>query len=264
MSQILTQALGHWDYTLLLFLRVSSILLPSPIFGRKLVPSLIKTSFCIFLTYLFLLAFPFPEQGLVYETTLGYILLCVRELAFGFVLSFVVTMFFDLVYIAGHLIDTQVGFGIVSVYDIQNNSQVPMTGNLLNVVYLIVFFSVNGHLKWISILYSTFAKVPVGHVQISANLASAAVEAFSLSFLLAVMMAMPIIASGLILELAMGVMIRSVPQMNMFVIGIPVKILVCLLVLILTVPAMVAFSNTVFTDMFQSVERLFDTFGVLQ
>lgn len=264
MSQTLIQALGHWDYTLLLFIRVSGIILPSPIFGRKTVPSMIKISFCLFLTYLFLIALPFPGTGLLYQTIPEYILLCVRELAFGLVLCFAVTMFFNLVYIAGHLIDTQIGFGIVSVYDIQNNSQIPMTGNLLNIVYLILFLSVNGHLKWISILYATFEKIPVGHVLISKDLALAAIEAFALSFVLAVMMAMPIIAFGLILELAMGVMIRSVPQMNMFVIGIPVKVLLGLTVLLITVPAMIAFSNTVFTDMFQSVSRLFDTFGVLQ
>ena len=61
------------------------------------------------------------------------------------------------------LSNMQIGFGVVSVYDIQNNSQVPVVGNLLNLVLLILFYGVNGHLKVIAIIYSTIEKVPIGH-----------------------------------------------------------------------------------------------------
>jgi flagellar biosynthetic protein FliR len=251
------------DYTLLLFLRVSGLVWPSPVFGRKTTPSAIKISFVCVLTFVMLLAFPIPEGGVSSGTQLFYAVLCMKELLFGLSMGFITTIFFDLVYSAGQIIDMQIGLGIVSVFDIQNRSQVPVVGNLLHIVLLIVFFCVDGHLKLIAILYATFAKVPVGHVQLSMDFVTVMLEIFALSFVLAVMVAMPVLAAGIILEIAMGVLIRSVPQLNMFVIGIPVKILVGFIVLLISMPAFIHFSNTIFTEMFQAIERVFAAFHVL-
>ena len=254
---------NHFDYALLLFLRVSGLVWPSPLFGRKTTPALIKICFVCVITFLILTAFPPPEDGIAYGSTLQYAVLCFKELLFGLSIGYITTMFFNLVYSAGQIIDMQIGFGIVSVYDIQNNSQVPMIGNLLNIVLLTVFFCVNGHLRLLAILYNTFAEIPVGHVLLSMDFVSVVLKSFSLSFVLAVMVAMPILAAGIILEVAMGVLIRSVPQMNMFVIGIPVKILAGLIVLFISLPALIHFSDTIFTEMFQTIGKVFHTFGEL-
>jgi flagellar biosynthetic protein FliR len=222
MDEIISAFAYHYDYLLLLFLRVSGLILPSPIFGRRNLPNRVKIVILCDTDYLVHGGTPVTGT-LAYETLPEYVLLSIKELMFG-LRSVCQTIFFNLVYSAGQMIDMQIGFGIVSVYDIQNSSQVPVIGNLLNILLLIVFFSVNGHLKLVSILYATVEKVPVGHVQLSPDLVLAILEAFSLSFVLAVMVAMPIIASGMILEVVMGVLIRSVPQMNMFVVGIPLKL----------------------------------------
>lgn len=156
-------------------------------------PRLVKIPFCVALTYLFLSAFPFPEDWTGAASLTGYFLMCAKELLFGASLGFIMTVFFDLVYSAGQLMDMQIGFGVVSVYDIQNNSQVPVVGNLLNLVLLILFYAVNGHLKVIAIIYSTIQKVPIGHVIVGTNIVMAAWEAFSLSCILAAMVAMPLL-----------------------------------------------------------------------
>ena len=264
MTEIIGLFTNNFDYTLLLFLRVSGLILPSPIFGRKTVPGLIKISFICSLTFIFVLSFPAPAEGIAYGTLLEYVVFCIKELLFGLAMGYVTTLFFNLVYSAGQIIDTQIGFGIVSIYDVQNNSQVPVVGSILNVIMLTVFFCVNGHLRLIAILHATFDKIPVGHVLLSLNFVTAMVEAFALTFVLAIMVAMPILAAGIILEVAMGVLIRSVPQMNMFVVGIPIKILVGLFVLLISIPVFVNFSNIIFTEMFQAIEKTFNTFGVLQ
>lgn len=261
MTELINQIGNHFDYSLLLFLRVSGILIPSPIFGRKNVPKIVKVSFCLALTWLFLSAFPFPENWTGAASLPGYFLMCAKELLFGAAMGFIMTMFFDLVYSAGQLMDMQIGFGIVSVYDIQNNSQVPVVGNLLNLVLLILFYGVNGHLKIIAILYSTIEKVPIGHVVVGTNIVMAIWEAFSLSCVLAVMVAMPLLAAGIAMEIAMGVLIRSVPQINMFVIGIPVKLFVGLAVFAALVPFFADFSRTIFSQMFTAVENAFSTIG---
>lgn len=262
MESLISQVLGHFDYTLLIFIRVSGLFMPSPIFGRKNLPSIIKISFCILLTVLFIGSFPFPEVGIRAATPVEYFFMCLKELLFGLAMGFLLTMFFNIAIMAGQLMDMQIGFGMASVFDIQFNSQVPVTGNIMNLILLILFFSVNGHLKLIEILHTTIERIPIGQVAVSVDLAAVIIEAFCQTFVLAVMLATPLIASGIVLEVAMGVLLRAVPQMNMFVVGIPVKLLVGLLVLLIMIPAFASFSDKIFNEVFLAIGRAFSTFGV--
>ena len=135
-----------------------------------------------------------------------------------------------------------------------------MVGNLLNILLLITFFAVNGHHKLLSIIGVTITAMPVGNISISPTLGLMALEVFVMAFLLGVMIALPVTASGLLLEFCFGVLMRSVPQMNMFVVGIPMKLVVGFIMLILLMPTFVGFSETVFTQMFEGVEKMFSTF----
>lgn len=262
MSEIVNQILINADYFLLLLLRVGGLFFTSPIFGRSNIPANAKICLIVALTIVFFVTYPTPS-AIVYGSMLEFVFKCVCELLLGVCLSFVTNLFFSLVsFTAGQLIDMQIGFGIVNVYDAQNNTQIPMVGNILNLVLLIVFIGVNGHLRLVQIVNVTLEAIPVGNIVFSAELGLVALEIFALAFTLGVMVAMPIIASGLILELAFGVLIRTVPQMNMFVVGIPIKILIGFVMLLVTIPMFVNFSETIFTEMFIGVEKMFSTFAV--
>lgn len=245
------------DYFLLLMLRISALIFTSPIFGRRNIPSLIKIGFCLLLTYILYAAYP-PKAPLEYGgDVLVFAFMCVKELAFGLIMGFVTTAFFNLVFTSGQIIDMQMGFGMAGVMDAQNEIQVPMVGNLLNIILLIAFFGVNGHQQLIRILAATVEQIPLGHVVISPNIAFAATEVFALSFLLAVNVAMPVIAAALLGQAAMGILLRTVPQMNVFVVGIPLQIIIGLVILMVMIPVFVAFSGTIFTNMFSGIEQLF-------
>lgn len=262
MESLISQILGHFDYTLLIFIRVSGLIMPSPIFGRKNLPSVIKISFCVLLTVLFIGSFPFPDAGIQAAAPIEYFFMCLKELLFGLTMGFILTMFFNIAIMAGQLMDMQIGFGMASVFDIQFNSQVPVSGNIMNLILLILFFSLNGHLKLIEILYTTIERIPIGQVAVSVDLAAVIIEAFCQTFVLSVMLATPLIASGIVLEVAMGVLLRAVPQMNMFVVGIPMKLFIGLLVLLIMIPAFASFSDKIFNELFLAIGRAFSTFGV--
>jgi flagellar biosynthetic protein FliR len=238
-----------------MFIRVSALILATPIFGRKTLPNLLKVCLCLVLTYVMFVSnvsAPQPQ----YANMLAFALLCIKELLFGMALGFVVTMFFSLVQTSGHYIDMQMGFGMVNVLDVQNQISVPITGNLLNIVLIIVFFGVNGHLKLIYILNGTFAQIPAGTLSLNLNVGMTALELFSLSFVLAVHVALPLIISGLLVELALGFMTRAVPQINVFVVGIPVKVILGFLILLLVLPVYVNFTNAIFDRMFESISTM--------
>jgi flagellar biosynthetic protein FliR len=126
---------------------------------------------------------------------------------------------------------------------------------------LIIFFSVNGHLKLIDILYHTIETVPVGTSAVAPEILWAAAEVVSKSFVLSVMVAMPVLAAGLITEIALGVTIKTVPQLNMFVIGIPVKIIIGLFMLILTLTVFADFSKVIISKAFDMIGMMFNYLG---
>jgi len=248
------------DYFILLIFRMGGLVLASPIFGRVNVPTVAKLGLVLSLGYLMFTLFP-QSEGIYYSNLLGYILLCAGELLLGMALAYVTNVMFSLTaFTAGQLIDMQIGFGIVNVFDAQNNTQVPMMGNVLNIMLIMLFFIVNGHTRLIEIMYLTIERMPVGTLVFSSTIGLTALEIFLRSFLMGVMMALPIIASGLTIEFAFGMMMRAVPQIHMFVIGIPLKMMVGIMLFIVTLPVFANFSERIFNELFLGLEKMFANF----
>jgi flagellar biosynthetic protein FliR len=258
---VLNEIYQHPDYLLLMFLRVSGLLCSSPVFGRKNVPNMAKIGFCLMLTILFINVVPAPSVYPVWTHVFQYGLLCLRELAFGLAMGFVMTTMFDLVLTAGSMMDTQIGFSMSGIYDIQNNTQSPLSGALFDLMLLVLFFGMDGHLRLIDILYSTIQEIPVGTAMVAPQILWAAAKVMSTSFALSVMMAMPVVASGVLTEIALGSIIRTVPQMNMFVVGIPLKIIVGLIVLSGSFAMFVGFSKEITAQTFSLIDTMFSYLG---
>lgn len=256
MQQLYDILSSRIEYFLLLFLRVTALIVSSPIFGRKALPNTLKIGMCLMIAFVVFSASP-AAAPVEYGGLAEYVFLCVKELLFGLILGYVTTLFFSLVQTAGSIIDTQIGFGMASIYDAQSNVSVPVTGNLLNTVMIVSFFAVNGHLKLVRIVMETFSVMPVGQVRINLQLAMIALEVFVLAFTLALNVAMPMIVAGLLAEILLGVIVRMVPQMNMFVVGIPLKIGLGLVVILVTIPIYVSFTNVLFDRMFAATEKMF-------
>ena len=260
MTSVVNEILASADYFILLVFRVGGLVVSSPIFGRVNIPNTAKICFSVALSYLFFIVFP-QTVGITYSTLAGFALLCAGELLLGMALSFVTNIFFALTaFTAGQIIDMQIGFGIVNVFDVQNNMQAPVTGNILNMMLLLMFFAVNGHRQLIEMVYLTVERMPIGTLVFSPNVGLVALDVFIRAFMIGVMMALPILASGLTLEIAFGMLMRAVPQIHMFVVGIPVKMLVGLIVFTVTLPVFAGFSSRVFEEMFNGIERMFAQF----
>jgi len=239
-----------------MFVRVTALVISSPVFGRNNIPNMMKIAFCMLITYL-LYTSATPVIGVEYRSVLEFALMLIKELLFGLALGYVTTLFFTVVQTAGQTMDMQMGFGMVNVFDVQNNINIPITGNFLSIVILITFLSVDGHLMLIRILASTFAFVPVGGVVLNPDVGMVALDVFALAFVLAIKVAMPMIAAGLLGEVIMGVIVRAIPQMNIFVVGIPLKILLGLIMLLIILPVFVYFCDTIFDQMFESIDQMF-------
>ena len=261
MTALVGEILENADYFVLLLFRVSGLIFASPIFGRVNIPAIAKIGLIASLAYLFYTVFPQTTE-LQYTSVMGFVLIAALELLLGMALAFVTNIFFSLTaYTAGQLIDMQIGFGIVNVFDVQNNMQAPMMGNVLNIMMLMMFFAVDGHLRLIEMIHLTLTNMPIGTTILSPAIGLIALEIFIRAFLLGIMMALPILASGLTLEIAFGMMMRAVPQIHMFVVGIPLKVIVGLAIFAATLPVFVGFSNRIFVELFNGLESMFAAFA---
>jgi len=260
MDSLANLVLGSADYFILLLFRVSGLIFASPIFGRINIPQMAKIGLILAVTFLLFTVFP-QTHDIYYSTLIGFVLLIMIELLLGIALAFVTNVFFSLLaFTAGQLIDMQIGFGIVNVFDAQNNMQAPMMGNLLNLMLLLMFFVGNLHLHLIDIIYLTLDRMPVGALVFSADIGITALEVFARAFLMGVMMALPILAAGLMLEICFGMLMRAVPQIHMFVVGIPLKMLVGLIIFVASVGVFINFSTRIFDELFLALEQMFANF----
>lgn len=242
----------------LILIRVSGLFILSPIWGRANIPNALKICLSALLALILTNLFP-PPAVPPYASLIGFVMVCAGELLVGLALGYVTMLFFSIVFTAGQIVDMQIGFGMVQVYDVQQNIQIPITGNLFNLIILLTFLFSGGHLRLIEILYATFETIPIGGVRLTTDLPLVMLDGFVKSFALAVQVAMPIIASGLLAEVSLGVIVRTAPQMNVFVIGIPLKVIIGLVMLVIIVPMFVHFTGPVFDTMYSYIDAAFVT-----
>jgi flagellar biosynthetic protein FliR len=217
---------------LLVFIRFAGWVIVSPVFGRKNIPGMLRVAFGLIMTMITVFTLPLPEKVLS-ESFIEFFGYGVREMMFGMIMGFVSLVIFQLGIAAGQLIDMQIGFGMSSLFDPQFGVQVPLSGNLLNIIIMLIFFTVNGHHMLIWIMHSSFEAIPVGQVVFGAKLFEYIVSYFIWFFILAVKITFPIIAVAVIIEVSLGIVMKTMPQMNMFVVGIPLKLVVGIFSLIL-------------------------------
>lgn len=258
-EQLLNLTETQMAYLLLLFLRVTGLFALSPILGRRNVPAIAKIGLCIFLSYIFLVAYP-PSQAPAVESgnIVMYALLCIKELLLGLVIGWMTTLFFDIAMMAGQIMDVQIGFGMAQIFDPEMQTQVSLVGNFLNYGLLLLFLAMDGHHTLIKIMYFTLDKIPVGQVVLRADIVDVCVKAFATAVAMAVSVALPIVAAEVILEIIMGILIRTVPQLNIFVVGLSVKILVGLLALALMIPFFASYGDKIFEALFTWINTIFE------
>lgn len=238
----------------LIMMRMSGFILLNPVFGRRNVPMTVKAGFIFMLT---LLVYSVSLEK-VFETSgvfeFGFLL--IKEFIVGYVIGYVMELFFFAITFGGYIIDFNMGLTMATVYDPQSNAQVAVTGGILQNWYLLMFFAVDGHLALMKILLTSAEIVPYGGVMITQNLAARVLEIFLQCVDLGMRLALPILAAEFLVQVGIGIMNKVVPQISIFVINIQLKIIVGLaLLLILFSPIGDHLSRTM-TEMMSTLQGI--------
>lgn len=247
------------SFFLLIFVRITGIFVITPIFGSKNIARSIKAGLALILTYI-LFPLVFNDAVVLPEHFLPYLFLVVGELLVGLIIGFVSSMVFSAIQMVGQLLDMQIGFGVINIIDPQSGTQIPLVGNLKYILALIVFLATNGHHVLLSALFVSFKLIPVTGVVIHAALADFIVDMVSGMFVITLKICFPVLVSLVITDVALGILARTMPQMNIFVVGVPGKILIGIFVLSLALPFYIIFLEMAFNGMYKDIFRLLSLF----
>jgi flagellar biosynthetic protein FliR len=172
-----------------------------------------------------------------------------KEFIIGFILGTVVNIFFSLVNISGEVIDMQMGLSMSQMYDPASNTNMPLSGNFYYVTLILLFFVTNAHGNLLQIIILSFRIMPVDTFNFNPAIGMYLMEMFGEILLLSLKFALPVIAAELITETGVGIIMRAVPQINVFVVGLQLKILAGLVIMILCAPVSVWFFDHLLREM---------------
>lgn len=239
----------------MILMRMSGFVLLNPVFGRRSIPSLFKTGFVMVLTVLIYFAQRYDVntiQNDLYPLEFGIIL--VKEFLVGFFIGYIMILFEYVITYAGAIMDFQMGLSMATVYDAQNGAQIALTGQILQIYYTLLFFAVDGHLAITKILITSSDILPYGKVLIGQFQSDVIVNIFIECTVLAVKLAFPLIAIEFLTEIAVGMLMKIIPQINLFVLNIELKVIVGILVLVFLISPIGDFLNTLVTQMVSRVQ----------
>lgn len=216
----------HWPMTvLLLSARLSAMLLVSPFFTTLTISPMVRVILVFSLAVA--LSLNLPELARMPEPGAGTLIAAfMAELAIGAILGLGVLLAFAAFSVAGRLLDVQIGFGMAQVYDPVSRRQVPILTSIFDQLAVIIFFLANGHHALLRGLAYSIERFPPGQFAWSQLHFLALFRQVSGLFSLGFALVAPVVFCIFLLEFVMGVLTRNLPQMQIFVLAIPIKIIV--------------------------------------
>lgn len=214
--------------------RILGLIMVAPVFGHRAVPARVKIGLGVFIALIIAPALPpMPAVGLGSWHGL-FILL--QQLLIGVAIGFTMRVVFAAVEAAGEIVGLQMGLGFASFFDPQSAGQTLVLARFFSMLMALLFLAVNAHLLLLGVLVESFHSLPVS-AQPLAGAGFRNVAGFGATvFAAGLQLALPLIAILLMINLALGILTRSAPQLNIFAIGFPITLGAGLIVLTVTLP----------------------------
>lgn len=242
------------DIYVLVFARIAGIILLNPIISKTNVPALVKAGLAFCISILITPAIPIPDS--YNAETFDFLLSFLKEMFIGYLLSYVFNIFYYMLMAAGDILDTNFGFAMAKVFNPATNIQSSVTSNVFHVMFVLLFFVTDSHLTLMSVAISSFDILPIGLEGFKLySAASFAIDLFARIFTLALKLAIPFIAAEFILEISMGILMKLIPQIHVFVIDFQLKILLAIVLLFVLASPIATFIDNYIIMLFDEVKN---------
>lgn len=216
------------------FVRILALVGSAPIFGNPSIPVRVKVGLSFIITLLLspvLGTMPAVEPG-----SAAGLLILAQQVVIGVAIGFVMRIIFTAVEMAGNIAGMQMGLGFATFFDPQNAAQTPVVSQFLGLLATLVFLASNGHLLMIEALAHSFEVLPVMSQPFSAGGWRVLAGWGGEMFLAGTLLSMPIMAALLTINIALGIMTRAAPQLNIFSVGFPITLAAGFVVLAFALP----------------------------
>ncbi|HHV61053.1 MAG TPA: flagellar type III secretion system protein FliR [Firmicutes bacterium] len=248
---------------LLIVARVGGVFAFAPVFSGYNIPVQVKAALCFAIS---LIALPVVGAGVAAEgypaNIIAYSLIVIKEILVGLAMGYAASLFLVAVQFAGSLIDLQMGFAFVNIVDPMANRQITVIGQFEYLLAMLLFLILNGHHWLISAVVKSYNVVPLVGAAGAAGSRLAAGQVFPVGIVqpglvrlfcditaIGFKIAAPITVTLLLTDIALGIVARTVPQMNVFIVGFPLKIAVGFIIMIVSLPVFVAILREIFSGL---------------
>ena len=239
----------------LVVMRMSGAIVFNPIFGRTNYPRAAKGGLIFFLSLMLVVG----VDGTLSHQPAGMIeygVMLVKELLVGFALGFSMELTFAIIRFSSAVMDNVMGLSMAQVYDPQYNTQMTITSGIYYAFMALIFLATDGHLRLIALFFSSARLVPFGEVVLRPELSELMLEIFKTSITTGFQFAFPLVAMELVTEAAVGILMRMIPQINVFAVNFQIKIMVGLMMLVYLFSPMGSRIYVMLDDMFLYMQRL--------
>ena len=225
--------LENFEYWLLILVRISSFMFIAPFFGQSAVPNQLKIGFSVFISLIIYNVAARPELN--YESVVGYAVVVLCEGITGLLIGLAANICNSIVLFAGNIIDMDIGLSMATEFNPEMGTEMTLTGNLYYYLVLLLLTASNMHQYLIRAVCDSFSVIPIGNPNFNwEHLAGAMTRYMGDMFVLGFRIFLPFFACIMILNCVLGIMAKVAPQMNMFAVGMQLKILGGYVVLFLT------------------------------
>lgn len=235
-------------------LRISAMFVAVPLFSLRAVPARVRLILSVAITFVVMPLLPSSQAVDIFSYE--GIRVAIAQVMIGLSSGFIVQLVFAAVVFAGQGIALSMGLGFASMVDPQNGQQVPVIAQLYVITSTLIFLSLDGHLLLIQMLLDSFTSLPIGVGGITKTGIWAIVAWSSRMFAGGLLLAMPVIASLLLVNISFGVAARAAPQLNIFSVGFPVTLILGMILIWLTLPDVLDQFTGILTDAYDLIGQL--------
>lgn len=202
--------------------RILALISSAPPFSNAAVPMRIKLVLGLAISMALLPALP-PIPQISPTSGIGLLILA-QQMLIGFAMGFAMRLAVAAIDFAGEIIGLQMGLGFATFYDPDSAAQTPVVAQFISLFGTLVLLAINGHLMILATLAQSFVALPIGATSLAASSWSNLAHAGAIIFASGLMLALPAVAALLITNIAMGVLTRAAPQLNLFAVGFPITL----------------------------------------
>lgn len=238
---------------LLVFFRVAALLLTAPFFGSHNVPARVRIVFAFTVSVLIYSAM---KGSIKLDNNEDLIISAIRETILGISIGLLCRLIFSGIHLAGQLIDNNIGFGLVNIVDPSFHNITSITANLYMIVATLVFILTYGHHHVLIGIAKSFERIPVGELWSMDNYVTIINKVASGVFSSGLRIAIPVVGAVFLANIALAIVARTMPQMNVFVVGFPLQIAMGLLAMAISIPLLTGYFQTLFLVMRDIINSL--------